>query len=150
MRFKMHCSQEPIPELTKEGWLDRCSYPIDLNPSGVLFSPDSMPAETFWLVADINFRRFMGTIVFLAKGPNDNGKWLDVVPKHIDSSRIFAWPYIDQECGLTFRYLCPAVIDEDKWITFERDESALVTFRLSALENAIWCPTDLDPIISKS
>ncbi|WP_165062080.1 hypothetical protein [Adlercreutzia sp. ZJ154] len=88
-RFEMRCSQEPIPELATEEWLDRCSYPVGLNPSGGLYTPDPMPAEALWRVADTGFRRFMGNVVFLAKGPNDEG-WLDAVPENIDSGGVFA------------------------------------------------------------
>lgn len=118
---------------------------MGLNPSGGLYTPDPLPAEALWRVGDTGFRRFMGNVVFLAKGPNDEGGWLDAVPESIDSGGVFAWPYIDQECGLSFRYLCPAAVDGDRWVSFERDESVLVMFRLGSLENAIWCPTGIDP-----
>lgn len=144
-RFEMRCSQEPIPELATKEWLDRCSYPVGLNPSGGLYAPDPLPAEALWRVGDTGFRRFMGNVVFLAKGLNDEGGWLAAVPETIESGGVFAWPYIDQECGLSFRYLCPAAIEKDRWISFERDESVLVTFRLGSLENAVWCPTGIDP-----
>lgn len=144
-RFEARCSQKPIPELSTEDWLGRCADPVGLRPLGGLYAPEVMPAEALWRVGNTGFRRFMGNVVFLAKGPDDEGRWLDSIPEDMASDGVFAWPYIDQACGLSFRYLCPAAVEGDRWNAFERDESALVAFRAGALENAVWCPTGIDP-----
>jgi hypothetical protein len=36
-RFKTQCDTEPIPELTDEEWLARCSHPIGMDDEGNLF-----------------------------------------------------------------------------------------------------------------
>lgn len=146
-RFEEKCDAEAIPELTTEQWLDRCSFPVGVSPDGALYSPEPKPAEALWRVADTGFRRLVGNVVFVCKGPDDEGNWLDAIPEDIDGGGIFAYPYIDPAAGLTFRYLCPAAISEDgnQWLIRERDESILGVLRAGALENALWCPTFIDP-----
>lgn len=58
---------------------------------------------------------------------------------------ILAWPYIDCQCGLSFRCICPAAIDGESWVTHERGESLFAIIRAGALARAIWCPTGIDP-----
>ena len=36
-RFKNKCEEEPITELAKEDWLDRCSFPIGMDEDGNIF-----------------------------------------------------------------------------------------------------------------
>jgi hypothetical protein len=36
-RFENKCNLEPVPELTTEEWLQRCSFPIGLDDSGDFF-----------------------------------------------------------------------------------------------------------------
>lgn len=36
-RFKSKCEEEPIPELAKKDWLDRCSFPIGMDDEGNIF-----------------------------------------------------------------------------------------------------------------
>ncbi len=143
-RFRTRCQQEPIPELTTGQWLERCADPVGLGPAGELYTPDPMPAEAVWLVGETGFRRLLGNVVFLAPGPNDDGAWLKAVPEKVEAG-ILAWPYIDCQCGLSFRYICPAAIDGEDWVTYERDESLFAIIRAGALAQAIWCPTDIDP-----
>jgi len=39
-RFKNKFEEEPIPELAKEDWLERCAFPIGMNEDGGLFDVD--------------------------------------------------------------------------------------------------------------
>ena len=144
-RFEAKCDTAPIPELATDAWLERCDFPIGVNPSGMLYAPDPLPAEALWRVGGTSFRRLVGNVVFLCKGPDDEGKWLSIIPENVDSGGVFAYPYIDREAGLTFRYLCPAVVDGEAWVTSERDENIMTILRAGALENALWCPTGIDP-----
>lgn len=144
-QFEMHCAQEPIRELTTDEWLGRCSDPIGMDPKGWFYPLDPLPTEVLWRIGDTGFRRFMGNVMFVAKGSDDEGKWLEAVPDKVDSDGVFVWPYIDQQAGLSFRYLCPANVDGVNWVALERDKSILALFRAGALENAVWCPTGIDP-----
>lgn len=143
-RFRARCQQEPIPELATSQWLERCADPVGLGPAGELYAPDPMPAEAVWLVGETSFRALMDNVVFLAPGPDDDGTWLKAVPEEVEAG-ILAWPYIDCQCGLSFRYICPAAIDGASWVTHERDESLFAIIRAGALTQAIWCPTGIDP-----
>lgn len=143
-RFRTRCQQEPIPELATSQWLERCADPVGLGPLGDLYAPDPMPAEAVWLVGETSFRALMDNVVFLAPGPGDDGAWLKAVPEEVEAG-ILAWPYIDCQCGLSFRYICPAAIDGASWVTYQRDESLFAIIRAGALAQAIWCPTGIDP-----
>ncbi len=37
-RFEECLDTDPVPELAKENWLERCSFPLDMDDEGNLFS----------------------------------------------------------------------------------------------------------------
>lgn len=143
-RFEARCREEPIPELTTETWLERCEWPVGTNPDGELYSPDPKPAEASWPVAGTSFRAFVGNVVFIFKGEEDDGRWLHAVPDEGVES-IFAYGYIDKDCGLSFRCLYPASVEDDQWVAYEGGKDVMSIIRAGALENAFWCPTGIDP-----
>ncbi len=143
-RFEARCSEEPIPELMTEEWLERCEHPVGTDMQGELFAPDPRPAESVWPVDGTSFRAFVGNVVFLFRGEGDEGEWLNALPD-ADVESVFAYGYIDGDCGLSFRYLCPAGIVDDQWVACKPAEGIMGIIRAGALERALWCPTGIDP-----
>lgn len=143
INFSAICEQQPIGDLASEEWLDCCSDPIGVNPQGELYSPEPKPAEALWSVFYTNFRRFVGRVVYLTPGEDDDGSWLKVTQRD-DIHAVLAYAYIDYEHGMSFRYLCPAKVENDRWVLSKADDT-IVIIRAGALKKARWCPTDIDP-----
>ena len=133
-RFEDKSVQEPVPELIKENWLDRCSAPLGMSDAGELFDLDPLLQSEMHSVKDTNFREFYHKFVYI--------ECRDILEKLMkdflneDDTGAIAYGYIDEQAGLSFQIAKLASLKDNDLRIRDSVDKTMMIMRFGSLEKA--------------
>lgn len=109
-RFKSKIGKDPVPELTTDVWLDRCSAPLGMDDEGKLFDIDPSLKSQMRPVEGATFRSFYYRFIYVAC--SGILKML-LGSDHVeDNAGAILYGYIDEQAGLSFQLVKLAILEE--------------------------------------
>lgn len=110
--FQEVCESEPIPELSTNEWLKRCSEPLGMDRDGNYFDLNVNLSMHLCKIGKMNFRDLLHKIIYIQL---DSKNKLDSKIEILNEDDGFlAYGYIDYDAGFSFQVLCSANIRNNK------------------------------------
>jgi hypothetical protein len=143
-RFEAKSVAEPIPELAKEDWLERCALPLGMSEDGTLFDINPSLRDELRPISGSSFRDFYHKYIYL----EDFNVYKDLV-KQFDGNGdlgVIAYGYIDEEAGLSFQIVDFAAIKDDGISLYGKNNDSLMIVRFGSLKDSRYMTLDSDDI----